>query len=183
MHSRAVLCSACFRQCAATTRTAMQLLLALRRSSGGGPRALPHLLSMASPTHNLRPSLAHALEPHMQIPQPPQRSQAGFSLQPGDVMLGYLPMAHIFDRMIEELMLARGVRIGYWRVRAFVFFSLSAVFFSGWHHLLARGVRIGYWRVRTPPFCCVVFCCSGYLKYWRVRAFVSLRRLHRLLRG
>ena len=33
-------------------------------------------------------------------------------------MMGYLPMAHIFDRMIEELMLSRGVCIGYWRVGA-----------------------------------------------------------------
>ena len=32
-----------------------------------------------------------------------------------DVFLSYLPLAHIFDRAIEEMFLAFGARIGYWR--------------------------------------------------------------------
>ncbi|GAB4818390.1 hypothetical protein N2152v2_005436 [Parachlorella kessleri] len=41
--------------------------------------------------------------------------QMGVTLGPGDFMLGYLPMAHIFDRLIEELLLSSGAAIGYWR--------------------------------------------------------------------
>ena len=44
--------------------------------------------------------------------------QANLNLGPGDSMLGYLPMAHIFDRLIEELLLSLGSAVGYWRVRA-----------------------------------------------------------------
>merc|ERR1719375_1854913 len=32
-----------------------------------------------------------------------------------DVFFSYLPLAHIFDRMTEELMIARGGSIGYWQ--------------------------------------------------------------------
>ncbi|BDA49779.1 Long chain acyl-CoA synthetase 4 [Coccomyxa sp. Obi] len=32
-----------------------------------------------------------------------------------DVMISYLPLAHIFDRALEEMFLANGARIGYWR--------------------------------------------------------------------
>jgi long-chain acyl-CoA synthetase len=41
----------------------------------------------------------------------------GERFTPGDVMLSYLPLAHIFDRALEELFLAVGARIGYWRGR------------------------------------------------------------------
>eukprot|EP00884_Botryococcus_braunii_P018307 jgi/Botrbrau1/515/Bobra.110_2s0144.1 len=34
---------------------------------------------------------------------------------PDDVLLSYLPLAHIFDRALEELFLAVGGSIGYWR--------------------------------------------------------------------
>ena len=39
------------------------------------------------------------------------------ALTPDDVMLSYLPLAHIFDRALEELFLAVGASIGYWRGR------------------------------------------------------------------
>uniref|UniRef100_A0A7S0UJY6 Long-chain-fatty-acid--CoA ligase n=1 Tax=Polytomella parva TaxID=51329 RepID=A0A7S0UJY6_9CHLO len=38
-----------------------------------------------------------------------------FDLGAADVMLSYLPLAHIFDRVAEELMLYRGVAVGFWR--------------------------------------------------------------------
>jgi long-chain acyl-CoA synthetase len=34
---------------------------------------------------------------------------------PGDTMLSYLPLAHIFDRVAEEMMLAKGGTVGYWQ--------------------------------------------------------------------
>lgn len=37
-----------------------------------------------------------------------------------DCMLSYLPLAHSFDRIIEELALCVGGHIGYWRVRVVV---------------------------------------------------------------
>lgn len=36
-------------------------------------------------------------------------------LGPGDAMLSYLPLAHIFDRTSEEMFIAVGGRIGYWQ--------------------------------------------------------------------
>ena len=41
----------------------------------------------------------------------------GETLTKDDVMLSYLPLAHIFDRALEELFLSVGARIGYWRGR------------------------------------------------------------------
>lgn len=35
-------------------------------------------------------------------------------LGPNDVFLSFLPLAHIFDRVIEEAFLYVGGRIGYW---------------------------------------------------------------------
>lgn len=32
-----------------------------------------------------------------------------------DVYLSYLPLAHIFDRVVEELFISIGASIGYWR--------------------------------------------------------------------
>jgi len=32
-----------------------------------------------------------------------------------DVFLSYLPLAHIFDRVIEECFISHGARIGFWR--------------------------------------------------------------------
>jgi long-subunit acyl-CoA synthetase (AMP-forming) len=32
-------------------------------------------------------------------------------------MLSYLPLAHSFDRILEELALSVGGHVGYWRVR------------------------------------------------------------------
>lgn len=45
--------------------------------------------------------------------------QSGFEINTGDSMLSYLTLAHIFGRIIEELALASGAYIGYWRVRTF----------------------------------------------------------------
>eukprot|EP00884_Botryococcus_braunii_P002561 jgi/Botrbrau1/12305/Bobra.0205s0004.1 len=39
----------------------------------------------------------------------------GEEFTPEDTMLSYLPLAHIFDRAMEELFMAKGARIGYWR--------------------------------------------------------------------
>ena len=35
---------------------------------------------------------------------------------PGDRYISYLPLAHIFDRMGEELVIELGASIGYWQV-------------------------------------------------------------------
>lgn len=46
-----------------------------------------------------------------------------------DVYISYLPLAHIFDRVIEELFISHGASIGFWQgVRQlcfFFFFSFS----------------------------------------------------------
>jgi long-chain acyl-CoA synthetase len=39
----------------------------------------------------------------------------GVSLGPGDSMLSYLPLAHIFDRVAEEMFLYTGSAVGYWQ--------------------------------------------------------------------
>ena len=36
-------------------------------------------------------------------------------LKQKDVYLSYLPLAHIFDRVIEELFIFNGASIGFWR--------------------------------------------------------------------
>ncbi|XP_077251277.1 long chain acyl-CoA synthetase 4-like [Tasmannia lanceolata] len=38
-----------------------------------------------------------------------------FELNQDDVFLSYLPLAHIFDRVIEELFISTGASIGFWR--------------------------------------------------------------------
>lgn len=43
--------------------------------------------------------------------------QSGIKLNPDDSVLSYMPLAHIFDRIIEELALTVGGSIGYWQVR------------------------------------------------------------------
>jgi len=45
-----------------------------------------------------------------------------FSLGVDDVMLSYLPLAHIFDRVAEELMLNVGGRVGYFQGEKKMFF-------------------------------------------------------------
>jgi long-subunit acyl-CoA synthetase (AMP-forming) len=44
-------------------------------------------------------------------------TQSGFEINDDDSVLSYLTLAHIFGRIIEELALAAGAHIGYWRVR------------------------------------------------------------------
>jgi long-subunit acyl-CoA synthetase (AMP-forming) len=46
--------------------------------------------------------------------------QSGFEINDDDSVLSYLTLAHIFGRIIEELALAAGAHIGYWRVRFFI---------------------------------------------------------------
>lgn len=41
--------------------------------------------------------------------------QTGMKMGPGDAMLSYLPLAHIFDRTAEESFIAFGGKIGYWQ--------------------------------------------------------------------
>ena len=48
--------------------------------------------------------------------------QSGFEINDDDSVLSYLTLAHIFGRIIEELALAAGANIGYWRVRFFLSF-------------------------------------------------------------
>jgi long-subunit acyl-CoA synthetase (AMP-forming) len=42
--------------------------------------------------------------------------QAGIAFTGTDCMLSFLPLAHSFDRILEELALCVGGHIGYWRV-------------------------------------------------------------------
>ncbi|WOL02121.1 long chain acyl-CoA synthetase 4 [Canna indica] len=42
-------------------------------------------------------------------------SSASTELYEGDVYLSYLPLAHMFDRVIEELLISHGASIGFWR--------------------------------------------------------------------
>lgn len=42
-------------------------------------------------------------------------TQSGFEISDDDSVLSYLTLAHIFGRIIEELALAAGAHIGYWR--------------------------------------------------------------------
>ena len=56
-----------------------------------------------------------------------------FSLGVDDVMLSYLPLAHIFDRVAEELMLNVGGRVGYFQGEKFFstfFFHIFSFFLS-----------------------------------------------------
>jgi len=46
-------------------------------------------------------------------------TQSGFEINNDDSVLSYLTLAHIFGRIIEELALAAGAHVGYWRVRTF----------------------------------------------------------------
>lgn len=41
----------------------------------------------------------------------------GIEVTPDDSTLSYLPLAHIFDRIVEEFALSVGARIGYSQVR------------------------------------------------------------------
>jgi len=43
------------------------------------------------------------------------QNSLGFILDSNDVFLSYLPLAHIFDRVVEEYFLVVGGSIGYWR--------------------------------------------------------------------
>lgn len=46
-----------------------------------------------------------------------------FQLTEKDVYLSYLPLAHIFDRVIEELFISEGAAIGFWRGVHFKYLS------------------------------------------------------------
>jgi long-chain acyl-CoA synthetase len=41
--------------------------------------------------------------------------QAQLALSPGDSMLSFLPLAHVYGRLMEEMVLSIGGSIGYWR--------------------------------------------------------------------
>jgi len=40
---------------------------------------------------------------------------SGEELREDDVYISYLPLAHIFDRVIEEVFIHHGASIGFWR--------------------------------------------------------------------
>lgn len=42
------------------------------------------------------------------------KSLCGMQFTDKDVYLSYLPLAHIFDRVIEELFISKGASIGFW---------------------------------------------------------------------
>ena len=42
--------------------------------------------------------------------------EVGTEIRPGDVLLSYLTLAHIFGRAVEEFCLSVGAAIGYWQV-------------------------------------------------------------------
>ena len=44
--------------------------------------------------------------------------EVGTEIRPGDVLLSYLTLAHIFGRAVEEFCLSVGAAIGYWQVGA-----------------------------------------------------------------
>lgn len=52
-------------------------------------------------------------------------TQSGFEINDKDCVLSYLTLAHIFGRIIEELALAAGAHIGYWRVRYLEIYILA----------------------------------------------------------
>lgn len=45
--------------------------------------------------------------------------QSGIAINNTDSMISYLPLAHIFGRIIEEFALSVGGSIGYWQVILF----------------------------------------------------------------
>jgi len=46
--------------------------------------------------------------------------QAGVTYSEADSTLSFMPLAHIFDRIIEELVLSAGASVGYFQVRRLV---------------------------------------------------------------
>lgn len=42
--------------------------------------------------------------------------QAHIKLTPDDSMISFLPLAHVFGRVMEEGFFSLGMKIGYWRV-------------------------------------------------------------------
>ena len=43
--------------------------------------------------------------------------EVGVDIRPGDTILSYLTLAHIFGRAVEEFCLSVGAAIGYWQAR------------------------------------------------------------------
>jgi hypothetical protein len=58
----------------------------------------------------------------------PQIALKDFNVElgPTDSFLSFLPLAHIFDRVIEEAFLYSGGRIGYWQVRVLIEIGLCS---------------------------------------------------------
>lgn len=48
-----------------------------------------------------------------------------------DVYLSYLPLAHIFDRVIEELFISKGASVGFWHK-----VSKETWWITFWFHIL-----------------------------------------------
>lgn len=59
-----------------------------------------------------------------------------FQLNERDVYLSYLPLAHIFDRVLEEAMISHGASIGFWRgvnILPSPFFLQIVIFYFDFH--------------------------------------------------
>ena len=107
-------------------------------------RPLPTAPSTAPPTYI---SLWSPLVPLL---------QAGIQFTGDDCVLSYLPLAHSFDRIIEELALCVGGHIGYWRVR--LIHHMACMVTKTFALLVCpRSVDEGYWRAsRQRAAACAV---------------------------
>lgn len=84
------------------------------RAEGAAPRACAAAQGLRRAAAPLPPSPCRLTH---RAPLPPATPQAGIGFTADDCVLSYLPLAHSFDRIIEELALCVGAHIGYWRVR------------------------------------------------------------------
>lgn len=69
-------------------------------------------------------------------------TQSKLGLGPKDSMLSYLPLAHVYGRILEEVVLSMGGHIGYWRVR----YLISIIFL--------------YYFYDSLKVKCLICCCS-----------------------
>ena len=95
--------------------------------------------------------------PHPPLPPPQSCScthQAGIGFSGDDCLMSYLPLAHSFDRIIEELALSVGGHIGYWRVRRCGVRWGGAGWWEG-----CRGVGAHASESKSSVLECVMMCC------------------------
>ena len=68
--------------------------------------------------------------------------QSGIAINNTDSMISYLPLAHIFGRIIEEFALSVGGSVGYWQVMKSATISILLS--------LVSSIRDGLENKRTP---------------------------------